>query len=314
MGNASLQATKGGEMSVSMYSGSANITSYGQSQLVLAGEKTSMDLGGPDGNYAVSPPTVPEPLSGDDLAVACSMTGQFCSEEEIVPINPADALATMSALVDVTLTPTITRTSNPYRDIHLYSDHYPYVHCYADPHSNANQHAAQHAATRTPTRTNTPGNTRTRTPTPTVTLTRTVTSTPTDTPTSTDTPTPTDTPTETPTPTPTETLSPPAVCGGNISYESPLQFGGVDLDYLRAEIRNDFGSDIVITELSIDWAPAVDGGRHLQRVQLDGVDISNSPNDHDSPSDFGEPSAGKEFTWDSSPADRTITDGTRNMA
>ena len=89
MGNASLKATRNGAMEVSMFSGSANVTADGQSQLVVAGEKTSMDLGGPDGTSAVSPPSAPEPLSPEELSVACTMTGQFCSQQEITPVSPA---------------------------------------------------------------------------------------------------------------------------------------------------------------------------------------------------------------------------------
>lgn len=310
MGNASLQATKGGEMSVSMYSGSANITAYGQSQLVLAGEKTSMELGGPDGTYAVSPPTVPEPISGDDLAVACSLTGDFCSGDEIIPVNPADALATMNALVNVTLTPTVTSTSTRTPTITNTSTNTRTV-TVTQTRTRTITRTLGNSPTPTRTRTLPPGVTYTRTRTPTVTLTRTVTltPTPTDTPTETLTPTPTDTPTETPTP--TETLAAPVACGGNITFATDLALGSSPgVDDLLAEIQNNYGSDIVITELWIDWAPAVNGTKRVSSIELDSAVIYTGVVDYDSPSEYGEAGAGKEWDWTGSAGDRTVSDGT----
>ena len=79
MGNASISAIQNGSMEVSLYSGSAIISANGGTQLVTAGESTSMDLGGPNGTSATSPPSAPEPLSPEELALACTLTGQFCS-------------------------------------------------------------------------------------------------------------------------------------------------------------------------------------------------------------------------------------------
>ena len=102
MGNASISATQNGSMEVSMYSGSAYISANGESQFVTAGQSTSMDLGGPNGTSATSPPSAPEPLSPEELALACTMTGQFCSQQEITPVSEGDAVATLLAQLGVT--------------------------------------------------------------------------------------------------------------------------------------------------------------------------------------------------------------------
>jgi hypothetical protein len=97
MGNASITATQNGSMEVSLYSGSATITSSGQTQIVTAGQSTSMNLGGDNGTTAISPPSVPQPLSPEELTLACTLTGNFCSQQEITPISPLDAVATLIA-------------------------------------------------------------------------------------------------------------------------------------------------------------------------------------------------------------------------
>jgi hypothetical protein len=112
-GNASLKATKNGSMDISMFSGSALITSNGQTQLVTAGQKTSMNLGGPDGTSAVSPPSVPQPLSADELVIACTMTGQFCSQQQITPVDGGDALATLQTGLGLNSTGASVETSQP---------------------------------------------------------------------------------------------------------------------------------------------------------------------------------------------------------
>jgi hypothetical protein len=95
MGNASITATQNGSMEVSLFSGSATITSSGQTQIVTAGQSTSMDLGGDNGTSAIGPPSAPEPLSPEELTLACTLTGNFCSQQEITPVSPLDAVATL---------------------------------------------------------------------------------------------------------------------------------------------------------------------------------------------------------------------------
>jgi hypothetical protein len=113
MGNASIKATKNGAMEVSMYSGSAYIVSNGQSQIVTAGQSTSMDLGGPDGTSAISPPSAPQPLSPAELALACTMTGQFCSQQQITPVNQTDAQATLQAQMGIPSTSPASAAPSP---------------------------------------------------------------------------------------------------------------------------------------------------------------------------------------------------------
>jgi hypothetical protein len=184
MGNASLKAIKNGSMEVSLFSGSANVTANGQSQLVVAGQKTSMDLGGPDGTSAVSPPSAPEPLSPEELAVACTMTGQFCSQQEITPVSPTDAQATMQAQLGITPSSAATPTPLP-----------------------TSTSSLTPSLTLTSTRTNTTTSTLTRTPTSTRTATPAATQTSTQTRTTTRTRTPTGTFTRTPTRTNTTTYT-----------------------------------------------------------------------------------------------------------
>jgi hypothetical protein len=113
MGDASLKATKNGNMEVSMYSGSALISSNGGSQVVAAGQQTSMNLGGPDGASAVSPPSPPVPLSAAELALACTLTGQFCSQGQITPVSIFDSLATLQAGLGLIPTGESTATGLP---------------------------------------------------------------------------------------------------------------------------------------------------------------------------------------------------------
>jgi hypothetical protein len=112
MGDASFKASKNGKMEISMYSGAGQIVSQGREQTFGAGQKVSVGLGGPDGSDAVSPPSTPEPLSPDELAVACSLGGQYCSQSEITPVSPTDAQAMINSGL-ATSTPTGVNTSAP---------------------------------------------------------------------------------------------------------------------------------------------------------------------------------------------------------
>ena len=116
-GNASLKAVKNGNMQVSLYSGAARIVSQGQEQYFGAGQQVSVRLGGSGGSDAISPPSTPVPLSTDELKLACSMSGQYCSPGEITPVSAGDAQATVEAgLATSTSTPapaTSTSTSLP---------------------------------------------------------------------------------------------------------------------------------------------------------------------------------------------------------
>ena len=95
MGNASITATQNGTMEVNLYSGSASVISNGQNVVVTAGQSTTMELGGPDGRTAVGSPSAPQPLSEEEMTLACTLTGKFCSQQQITPVNPFDAVATL---------------------------------------------------------------------------------------------------------------------------------------------------------------------------------------------------------------------------
>ncbi len=121
MGNASLKAVKNGSMDVTLYSGSGSIESDGQKQIFGAGESVSVPLGGPNGVDPIGPPSAPQPLSPDDLSVACSMTRAYCDPADITPV-PTELAAQMVLTADArtatatqtfTLTPSLTFTITP---------------------------------------------------------------------------------------------------------------------------------------------------------------------------------------------------------
>jgi uncharacterized membrane protein YgcG len=91
IGNASLKANKNGNMEVSLYKGAGQITSSGQTQYFGAGQKVSVNLGGPNGNQAISPPSQPKPLTSNELKVACTMTGSYCRADVISTVDAAQA-------------------------------------------------------------------------------------------------------------------------------------------------------------------------------------------------------------------------------
>jgi hypothetical protein len=205
MGNASLKATQNGSMEVSMYSGSAYIVSDGQGQVIGAGEVSSVPMGGSNGMSSTGPPSLPRTLSPEELAIACTMSGKFCSQQEITPVSADNAIATIQAQGIVvspidssqvktatlkasatalnTPTPVFTRIPSPAFFTPTFTRITP------------------------PTSTRTSTATRTRTPTATRTYTRTATYTPSPTLTSTTTPTHTSTQTSTATLTNTSTLT-----------------------------------------------------------------------------------------------------------
>jgi hypothetical protein len=113
MGDASLKATTNGTMDVSVFKGASVVTANGQSKTVSAGQKTSLDLGGPDGNTAVSPPSAPRPLSPDELSVACTMNGQFCTQQETALIGLQGLIFTFLDQLNNLSNPPATSTPAP---------------------------------------------------------------------------------------------------------------------------------------------------------------------------------------------------------
>ena len=224
MGNASLKATKNGEMQVGMYNGTGVIESNGQQQVFTAGEQVSVPLGGPNGTTSVGPPSSPEPLSPEELETACTMTGSFCSPGEIVPITSATAayMLTSASTPAATATPVATSTPKPtFTPTEISTNTLTPTKIFSltplqSPTRTPTRTktpilTATRTKTKTPvpsaTRTYTPGPTKTPSKSPTITLTRTKTATPTITPTRTRTPTPTGTPTRTATATQSLTVT-----------------------------------------------------------------------------------------------------------
>ena len=201
-GNANLKAVKNGEMEVSLFSGSGRIVSNGQEQYFGAGQKVSVELGGENGTQSISGPSVPEPLTQDELNTACAMTGQYCSQSQITPVSEAEAQQQLQA--EITFTPTSIPTQAP--TVRPSPTLFPTNTSFVLP-SWTPRWTSTPTRTLTPlpsaTRTRTPIPTRTRTPTPTLTRTRTAT------------PTITPTPTATFTPTATTACPPTPICSSN---------------------------------------------------------------------------------------------------
>jgi hypothetical protein len=269
-GDASLKAAKNGTMQVSLYSGAGEVVSQGQEQYFGAGQQVSVQLGGPGGSDAISPPSTPEPLSPDELKLACSMAGQYCSPGEITPVSPGEAQATVEAgLATSTSTripPTPTSTSLPTKT--------PFgapTATYTSVVTATNTPIPPTNTPTPPTHTPTPP---TGTPIPTHTPLP-----PTDTPLLTDTPIPTGTPIPTHTPLlPTHTPIPPT----NTPGCGQISLGTLNKNghNLTLTITNNYGVPITITSLHITWNQPI--AQTLEAVALNGAQIGN-PMDNTSP-------------------------------
>jgi hypothetical protein len=288
MGNASISATQNGSMEVSLYSGSAIISANGGTQLVTAGENTSMELGGPNGNSAVSPPSPPQPLSPEELALACTLTGQFCSPEEITPVSPGDFLATLQVQMGLTSTPTspVTSTFPPTLSSTTTPSPTPSLSATFTRTGTLTRTVTRtltrtgtqtitttRTQTSTPTRTLTPTTTRTNTPnstgtiTATFTPTRTLTFTPTYTLTSTWTPTNTSTDTATPVDTNTPTSTAISVCSSFTSTSVTTE--GPPNKQMLFKLTNGSGSTATVTQLTIA------NGATLVKITSDSQEVWN---------------------------------------
>ncbi len=326
MGDASLKATKNGSMDISIFKGAASVSANGDSQTIAAGQKTSLKLGGPNGTTAISPPSSPQALSPEELSLACTMTGSFCSQQERLIIAMQGLLNSFldqvesgeEATLPPTTSPVPTNTLKPIPTTAIPTGLPTLI-----PSSTVTitftptvtrTRTGTPTITRTPTRTRTlatvgtagtstatrtrtrtPVNTSTRTRTMTATRTATTTVTATATATATDdaTPTMTATTTDTATPTATETIPGPAgPCPGTILFSTPLQ---INIDKLEAEIENNYGSAIRILELEVNWNNP--GGLALASVEFGGSVIYSGSSDSSSPSEFAV--TGAELDWDS---------------
>ena len=256
MGNASIKAIKNGKMEVTVYKGSARIVSNGQEQYFGAGQKTSVQLGGANGSESISVPSEPETLTGEELTTACTMTGQFCSPSDIVPVSEAQAQAqiqneitsTPTAIPTSTVTLTPSPTAPPTYTLVVLPSITP-----------------SKKPTLTPTVTKPP----TRTPAPTLTITNT--------PTRTNTPIfipPTLTPTLVPTPLAEAACS--QVLLGPLTNLTPTE--------LAMDITNNTGAPITITRLFAIWEKSQPSFK-LDRLLVNGNVVWNK-SDPDSPSDI----------------------------
>jgi len=258
MGNASIKAIKNGEMEVSVYKGSARIVANGQEQYFGAGQSSSVQLGGPNGTDAISAPSEPEAITGEELTMACTMTGEYCSPDEIDFVSEGQAQDEIQSAITSTptpiFTPTITRTSSPtvpptYTLVVLPS---------ATP---------TRTITRTPTLTKPP----TRTPAPTS----------------------TSTPTRTITPIPTATFT-PTISIPTFTPIAPAQpiCGTVALNVLpnpnpnelSLEITNNNGTPITLNRFFAYWVK-LPTSQKIDKLFLNAAEIWNK-SDPDSPSDI----------------------------
>lgn len=253
MGNASIKAVKNGEMEVSVYKGAARIVSNGEEQYVGAGQSSSVQLGGANGTDSISGPSAPQPLAGDELTMACTLTGEYCAPGEIVPLSEDEAQqqidSAITATPTVVPTPTITRTPSP---------------------TEPPTFTLVVLPTATPSRT--------ITPTPTITKTRTPTKKP---PTATPTKKPTRTPTQTgiPTATPAAPTEPicPSVSLGPLTTPNPND--------LRAVITNNGGTTITINRFFAYWVKAPKSQK-LARLFLGSGNVIWNTSDPDTPTDI----------------------------
>lgn len=320
MGTASIRAVRNGQMEVSVYRGSARIVANGQEQYVGAGASSSVQLGGEDGVSSISAPSDPEPLDQEELDMACTMTGQFCSQDEITPVSEDEAQGEIQS--QITATPTLTLT--PSRTPIPSATGIPTNTLLVLPTSTSSPRPTPiftftrtpaptrtNAPTRTFTNTVPPAQTNTSTSTPTLTASSTATSTAPSTLTATAsststftlTPTPTFTPISTPTftftPSPTITTVGPAepMCV-NVSLTNITLSG----NELSMDITNNSSGDIFINRLFANWEK-LSPQQKLDNLLLDGVFLWNT-SDNFPPSDF--PAEGPGGTWPSTDADRTI--------
>jgi hypothetical protein len=310
MGDASLTANPGGEMAVNLYSGSGVIVSNGQEQYFGAGQSVSVQLGGENGLQAISPPSAPVPLSPVELEIACTMSGQYCSQGEVTPVSEEEAQNNIFATLGITptATPLISNTPSitptPSRTATATST--PTV-TRTPTRTGTRTITSTATRTRTPTRTSTGGTltpsrtaTPTQTPTPTATYTHTFTPiTPSATATFTPSPSATVVATNTPTRTPSRTATSTSTTPACTTITGSLSMSTYDLVMV---ITNNSGGTITMDSLHIGW---LDGpSQKLQSVVLNGTSLW-SGNDNAAPSDL--PS---ELAWSGTAADRQVLNGT----
>jgi hypothetical protein len=111
MGSASLNARSNERMTVGILRGSASITSHNQTQFFGAGQEVQIPLTGLDPS---GPPSAPESLNIDSLAVSCTLLGSNCNPGELVAVDPTQAFLTIAqAGATVTSGPSPTPSNSP---------------------------------------------------------------------------------------------------------------------------------------------------------------------------------------------------------
>ncbi|MEW6093842.1 MAG: hypothetical protein AB1531_07760 [Chloroflexota bacterium] len=292
-GNASLSAVQNGEMNIKLFSGSGQIASNGQTQSFGAGQQVNVPLGGANGVEAIGPPSAPVPLSPEDLVLACTMTDQYCSEEDILPVSADEAQETLEARLFSTPTPqhTSTRTSTPTI-------------------SQTPSQTFTSTITFTPTTTSTSSKTSTKTLTPTKTRTSTRTFTPSRTPSVSFTPSRTATPTLSPTRTNTGaiTFTPSPTRSPTITFTRtdtvpvcPISAGSLgtsDSKTLSINLTNESSSAVVLNGITVSWVESA--GQVLKDIRLAGMKIADADDDNSSTNVPGE------IPWFGTVSDRTI--------
>jgi hypothetical protein len=244
---------KNGDMEVSVYRGAARIVSNGEEQYFGAGQSSSVQLGGENGTEAISVPSEPEPLTGEELTMACTLTGEFCTPDEIDYVSEEQAQGEIETAITSTPTltpvPTNTRTPSPTEPPTYTVVVVPSITPSKEP-----------TLTPTPTKPSTPTNT----PVPSVTLTR----------------RPTSTPTNTVTPTVTPGAPSEPICGS----VSSSGLANPDPTDLRMAISNNSGSAVAINRVFVTWVKSPNSQK-ISRLLLNGNVIWNT-SDPDSPSDI----------------------------
>jgi hypothetical protein len=305
-------------MEVSLLNGSGRIVANGQEQYFGAGQKVRVGLGGENGAQSITTPSTPEPLTQQELSTACTMTGQYCSQSEVIPVSEEEAQQQLQAQITFTPSPIPTNTLahtptpsvTPTSTILVLPSWTPRW-TETPTITNTPPRTATRTPTRTPTRTSAP----TRTNTPTATSTSSSPATPTQTPTVTQPPTDTATPTQTatftatstPTATPTPAAMPTAPSEPICSSVSLGPLTTPNINELEMDINSATGLPIVMTRFFAQWVESP-SSQKLDQLFLEGVSIWDI-SDPDAPSDI--PGEG---AWKGSVPERTLPgSGTRNF-
>ena len=297
-GDATITAEKNGQMEVSLFEGSGRIVSNGQEQYFGAGQKVDVQLGGENGNESVSGPSAPSSLSQNELDTACALSGQFCTQDQVIPITSENAQQIIEDKLGITptlaptLTPKPTFTLIPTRtQLPTFATNTPFSISTWTPTQKPTRTPSKvpiktspPIKTSVPVPTNPPTKPPTKPPakppattvpsalpslTPIKLATSTATGTPI-TPTSTNTPV---TPTNTPIPTPTNTLLP--VCG---SITNPtITLSGVSNKELLTTITNNTASMLTLNSISVNNTEV------LNSITANGVAIWGGPDDGNQP-------------------------------